>query len=184
MKIINFICVTSLMFLFVACSDNSTSPTSPKQPSYYCSLNGITYQSINAYKSGCVAPPPTYYCNLNGVTYQSESAYVAGCISPTYYCNLNGITYTDINQYNACCVGQYCCELTGQCYNSKALYDVQCSTPPSNGGGNNNATNCTTCDCNSSFQSVYKGLLGSAACSSLGQKRCKEMAANQVGCKL
>ena len=157
--------------------------TAPKQPSYYCSINGITYQSEAAYKTSCVTPTQSFYCNLNGVTYQSEAAYRSGCVAPTYYCNLNGITYTDINQYNAYCVQQYCCEKTGQCYNSKAIYDIQCSTPPSNGSGNNNGTTCTTCDCNSKFQSTYKSMLSTAACAS-APEQCKATVAKQVGCKL
>ena len=184
MKNINLTCAIALMWLFAACSEDTATPTSAKQPSSYCSLNGVTYQSDYASRTSCVAPAPTYYCSLNGVTYQSESAYKTGCVSPTYYCSLNGVTYTDLNQYNAYCVEQYCCERTGQCYNSKAVYDIQCSTPPSNGGGNNNGTSCTTCDCNPIFQDTYKAMQHTASCNSIGQQACKANVAKTVGCKL
>ena len=194
MKKVIPICFATWFLYFVACTNNSDSDysTAPKEPSYYCSLNGITYQSESAYNSGCITSTQTYYCSLNGITYQSETAYKSGCIAPSYYCNLNGITYTDISQYNIYCVApssssvqQYCCDRTGECYDSKTLYDIHCSTPPSYGSSSNSSeTTCTTCECNPIYQDTYKAISKTAACSSMGQKGCQQMVANQVGCKL
>ena len=52
--------VVAASIVIVACLDNSSKPTAPTVHtihSYYCSLNGVTYNSEANYRSFCVAQP-------------------------------------------------------------------------------------------------------------------------------
>ncbi len=163
--------LVALSFL-TFCSSQDNGPTQPTTPTYYCSINKTTYYSETQYKAYCVpsssSTQPSYYCSINNTTYYSESQYKANCID---------------KPISSSSAAEYCCARTGTCYPSQALYNIQCSDSPSK-TQSSSSTACTTCDCNSRFNDVYNSMKNTASCASLGEKRCKEYVAGQVGCKL
>jgi hypothetical protein len=123
----------------------------PVQTTYYCSINGQTYNSQEVYNANCINRA-SLYCSLNGQTYTSQQAYADGCKKycsinrfyyatqnefdnyckapvQTFYCTINGQTYNSQEAYNHSCVASvvtYFCTLNSQTYNSQSAYNAGC----------------------------------------------------------
>ena len=100
-------------------------PVTPVPVTYYCSINGQTYNSQEAYIANCINRV-SLYCALNGQTYTSQQSYADGCRK---YCSINGFYYGTQNEYDAYCrtpVVNLYCALNGQTYNSQSAYDAGC----------------------------------------------------------
>lgn len=152
---------------------NQYIPSTPSgQASYYCDVNGITYQSESAYLNNCVQITYSYFCSTNGQTYTNQRDYQNYCNfnpnpmppSPTtYYCFLNNLTYYDLATYQANCKSPqptiYYCALNGQNYYTQNDYNQYCrsasSLPICNLGVT--YTNTQTCVCPSGYSFLAVG---------------------------
>ena len=128
---------------------------------------------------------PTYYCSINGVTYYEEVEYREKCVNQI----ISSSSAKEV-QESSSSIKEYCCERTGKCYSSQAVYDIQCLTPPSREKSSSSQA-CTKCDCNSYFQKLFEDTYNvakrTAACASSPsacESTAKKEAAKRAGCEL
>ena len=125
------------------CPGGSVIPVTQSCPTYYCSINGNTYNTQTEHNNNCKETTrycalngQTYtlsqysqschkYCSYNGYYYSTQAEYNTACKAPvTLYCSLNGQTYSNQNDYAANC--KKYCSLNGYYYASQSEYDGYC----------------------------------------------------------
>ncbi len=145
-------------------------PSDPSNnPSYYCTVNGISYLNENDYKNNCVSVTYYYICTINGQTYSSQAEYNAYCKTggpnvSVYVCPINNVVYYDLATYNANCKPQtstYYCSINGQTYYNINDYNNYCkntgSLPSCNLNTIYSSTNSCACPSGYTFMNVSNG---------------------------
>jgi len=153
---------------------NNHVPSNPiSDPSYYCSVNGISYLNENDYKNNCVSTVYYYVCSTTGQTYDSQAQYNTYCPTnnnpvptpTTYLCQYNNIVYYDINSYNANCKSPntytYYCSLNNQTYYNLNDFNNNCKSnntlPICNLNTTYSTTNSCACPATYTFMNVSNG---------------------------
>lgn len=146
-------------------------PSNPSSnPSYYCTINGISYLNENDYKNNCVSVTYYFICSINGQTYSTKAEYDAYCKtgSPNisiYRCEYNNVIYYDLASYQANCKPQtsiYYCAINGQTYYNINDYNTYCKSntgtlPICNINTTYSSTNNCACPSGYTFMNVSNG---------------------------
>lgn len=126
-------------------------------------------------------PKKEYYCNGNYKTYSSEESFFYEC--PDVWCEYTGslMSHWFYNQ-------GYCKPQVSTPKSSSSAIVSSSSRPMSSSSArpksSSSACPTTKCECSLMFKDIFSAARKSPACTALGEQRCAESVARQVGCTL
>lgn len=146
----------------------------------------LIFAALATLLSSCGDESPTnpekdYYCSGDGKTYSSDESFSYEC--PDVWCEYTGTLMTHWSYNKGFCKPQVSAP------NSSSSAIVSSSSRPRSSSSARPRSSSSTCqankcECSLMFKEMLSTSMKSAACAGLGEQKCAESVARQVGCTL